>query len=75
MERRENAELRGEVSALIVSNWELEKKLGRISDWMQIPSSPLSYGEIFHDILSEVSVKVMAQPEELAQPTEAAKPT
>ena len=37
LERRENVELRGEASALIVSNWELGNKLGRISDWMWMP--------------------------------------
>ena len=75
VERRENADLRGEVSALIVSNWELEKKLGRISDWMRMPSSPIYSGNISHKSLSESRVTVMAQPEEVSQHTEAAQPT
>ena len=52
MERRENAELRVEVSALIVSNRELGNKLGKNSDWMWMPSSLLSYGKIYPESLS-----------------------
>ena len=47
------------------------KKLGRISEWMRIPSSPLSFGKRSQESSSEVSVPVISQPKEVAQPTEA----
>ena len=73
--RTENSELIEEVSALIVSNKEHVKKLGRISYWMLMNSSPLYSRKRSHERLSEVSVPVMAQSEEAVQPTEAAQPT
>ena len=40
-----------------------------------MPLSPFSSGYIYHERLSEVSVTVMAQPEEVAQPVEVSSHT
>ena len=60
VERRENADLRGELSALIVSNWEIGNKLGRILDWIQMTSYHISSGKRSHN---RFGVPVIAQPE------------